>query len=354
MSDPQWLAVQRALFPQLKQTDRVLAPRADWPCFPCPVRFYDGVITIEHDTILVLHKGRLPAIDKTVLARIVAQWRCLFADEHFVVFADSPARRTLRQRLAWRSGHLRRVHRHLGSRKLKILTSTIYHLHLPKTGGTAVWDALSSVLRSRAYYGDSSTFLARPPDRGDYDLIGLHGSLSMISERLREGDLVVGLLRDPVERFRSSVVHARRPGLDLATLTAQQRAMRESSVSAFLAGDSGQAEARLQSILLGAPHDRPLGSLEEVEIVENALAAVGRHDCLFAPMTASQALVDAALARFGLHAPPLSRQNENDPSDYAQHQAELNDAAPLLAMITAGDKRLFETVSRSFAAIHAR
>ena len=337
--------MHRALCPLVRPTDRILAPRADWAPFPCAVRFYDGVITLEQDTILVLHKGKLPAIDKTVLAGVVAMWRSLFADEHFVVFAADPAPATLRQRLT--SGHLRRVHRHLGSRKLKVIGPTIYHLHLPKTGGTAVWDALSGVLPSRAYYGDSSTFLAYPPEAGEYDLVGLHGSFSMIAGRLREGDLVIGLLRDPVARFMSSVVHARRPGLDLATLTAQQRAMREGSVKDFLASEAGRAEVKLQSLLLGAAHDHPFGNTDDT-ILADAMAVVERTDCLFAPTARSQALVRAALARFGLKAPILGRQNENEPAAYARHQAELQEAAPLVAAIAAGDRRLFENVEERF------
>lgn len=351
VKDPQWLAVHRALSPVLKPTDLVLAPRADWPPFPCPVRLYDGVITLEDETVLVLHKGRLPAIEKAVLARIVAQWRCLFANEVFAVFA-APPRAGLLRRLALPSDHLRRVHRHLGSREQKILGPTIYHLHLPKTGGTAVWEALSKALRSRVYYGDVTTFMARPPAPGDYDLVGLHGSLSMIEGLLREGDLVVGLLRDPVDRFMSSVVHARRPKADATLFTRQQRAMREGTVADFLASENGRAEARLQSILLGAPHDRPAGSIAEAAILANAMAAVERPDVLFAPMAASQALVDAALARFGLKAPTLGRENENDAADYARHQAELDAAVPLLASITAGDGRLFEQVAASFRPIH--
>lgn len=351
--DPQWLAVHRALCPLVTPTDRILAPRADWAPFPCPVRFYDGVITLEQDTILVLHKGKLPAIDKAALAAVVAQWACLFADEHFVVFAADPARATLLRRLLRPSGHLRRVHRHLGSRELKVIGPTIYHLHLPKTGGTAVWDALSGVLPSRAYYGDGSTFLARPPAPGEYDLVGLHGSLSMIDARLREGDLVIGLLRDPVERFMSSVVHARRPGLDLATLTPQQRAMREGPIKDFLASDAGLAEVRLQSHLLGVAHDRPFESADDAAVLANATAAIERADCLFAPMAASQALVRDALARFGLEAPTLLRRNENDPVAYDRHRAELLDAAPLVAAMAAGDRRLFERVKERFKPVPA-
>lgn len=349
MNDPQWLAVHRALSPLLRPSDRVLAPRAAWPSFPCAVRVYDGVIALEDSTVLVLHKGRLPAIEKAVLATIVAQWHCLFANEVFVVFAAAPRAGRLR-RLALPSDHLRRVHRHLASRGQKVLARTIYHLHLPKTGGTAVWEALSKALRSRVYYGDVRTFLAHPPAPGDYDLVGLHGPLSMIEGLLREGDLVVGLLRDPVDRFMSSVVHARRPNADPTLFTPQQRAMREGGLAEFLASEDGRAEAKLQSILLGAAHDRPLGSMAEVEadILANAMAAVGRHDCLFAPMRASQALVDAALARFGLKAPMLGRPNENTPSDYTRHAVELNDTVPLLRSMTEGDRRLFETVSDAF------
>lgn len=347
MKDPLWLAVHRALVPQLRPTDRVLAPRADWPPFPCAVRPYDGVITLDDDTVLVLHKGRLPAIDKAVLAEVVAQWPCLFANAVFAVFAAPPRPGGLR-RLALPSDHLRRVHRHLGSRGEKILGPTIYHLHLPKTGGTAVWEALSKALRSRVYYGDVTTFTARPPAPGDYDLVGLHGSLSMIEGLLREGDLVVGLLRDPVDRFMSSVVHARRPRADPTLFTPQQRAMREGTIAAFLASEAGVAEARLQSLLLGAPHDVPLGSVAEADVLANAMAVVARGDCLFAPMAASQELVQAALARFGLTAPILRRENENDPADYARHQGELNEAVPVLEAITAGDRRLFELVSRTF------
>lgn len=61
MKDFLWRAVYDVLLPLLSEADVVLAPRGDWPPFPCTCTLYDDVIDLADATVLVLHKADLQA-----------------------------------------------------------------------------------------------------------------------------------------------------------------------------------------------------------------------------------------------------------------------------------------------------
>lgn len=349
LTDPTWLAVHRAIAPLLTAKDAVLAPRGAWPPFPCPVRFYDATIAIEDESVFVLHKGRMPALPKAALAAVVAGWRCLFANEVFLVFARPSGRRRWPSHV-WPSDHLRRVHQHLRSRALKTQPSTLYYVHVPKTGGTAAWEALSRLFTSKVYYTDMETLHAHPPEPGEYDLVGLHGPPALIGDQLRPGDRVIGLLRDPIERFFSTVTHCRRPQEDPLTFTPAQRAMRDRPVADVLASAFGREETRLQTVFLGLPFPPRPAMPSTDALLDNALALIDRPDTLFAPLEAAETFLRQVLAGTGRRPHRLGRPNRNAVADYEKHHQEFRAALPQLEAMSVHDRRLFEAVVARFGA----
>ena len=67
MKDRLWQAVYGVLHHLLSNADMVLAPRGDWPQFPCSSVLYDDVIDLAGCTVLVLHKGQMAGIEKADL-----------------------------------------------------------------------------------------------------------------------------------------------------------------------------------------------------------------------------------------------------------------------------------------------
>jgi hypothetical protein len=349
MLDPWWQAARNAVLRRLLPSDRLLVPRGDWGEFDCPVRYYDGVIVVDDATVLILHKGRLPGIRKQELGAILDGWQCCFANRVLAVFSRDRKRWIDARYLSLR-GHLRRVRCYIESRALKRRSSTLYYVHLPKTGGTSAWSALARVFESSVYYADVEVFSANPPARGEYDLVGLHFSPVVLEGILASGDLLAGMLREPTERFLSGVLHARRAREDVETFTASQRAMRTLGIRDFLATDFGNYEARLQLLALGAQPGIPGDSLTDQVLLARAIAFLDRGDTLFAPSEESRLFIRALAAGIGLGNVPLGRLNANDPGDYQRGTAEIHDALPAIRAKNAAERELYEFARRRFAA----
>ena len=347
MKDRVWQAVREAVFPVLTRTDVVLAPRADWADFPCPVNYYDARIELQDATVLILQKDRLPGIRKSTLAAIAADWQCIYLNPVFVVFARS-RRRYLDARQGWRSIYLGKIDRYLRSRELKERRSTIYYVHVPKTGGTSAWAALSNVFKSSVYYAHVQDLLANPPEPGEYDLVGLHCPPSALDGVLAKGDHVVGLLRHPTDRFISGLLHSRRPHEDAETFSPSQKAMRVMRLAEFVATDFGRYETRLQLITLGTDPRRPLGSYTDHEMLENALAFLERDGTIFAPSHQSGRLMERLSQRLDFRAPRLRHLNASDPADYARCRGEFQEALPLIESSNAYDRQLYDVACARF------
>ncbi len=345
MRDRLWRDVHEVVAPLTTSADRVLAPRGEWAAWPCPVRFYDALIDLEDASVVVLHKGRLPGMDPGALAGMAAGWQCVHANAVFVVFAREPRRR-LDVRLGWRRRYLQRLRWHLAAPRLRTLDRTIYYVHLPKAGGTSAWQALCRSFRSSVYYADAATFLARPPEPGAFDLIGVHFSPWFILDRVQPGDLVVGLLREPVARVLSGVVHSRRMSEDPRTLGPAMLAMRDTPLPVFLDTELGRREAQSQLIALGTPAE----TADPAALLAAALSFVERDDVLFAPTEEAERLVGRLFERLGRRPPPLPRLNSNKRADYQRYDAEFQAAMPQLSALTAADRQLYDAVRQRFEA----
>jgi len=347
MRDRYWRAVHRALLPILSPADVVLMPRGDWDAFPCAVRHYDAVIEPGEETVLVLHKGRLPGIRKSCLAAIVAEWGCVYANEVFVVFGRSRRSRLEARCGLWRK-HLRHVQAYLMSHEAKRRASTLYYVHLPKTGGTSFWACLSRAFRSRVYYGDTRTFLANPPKPGEYDLVGVHFSPTLIHGMLSRGDEIVGLVREPTARFLSGVTHCRRLTEDPATFSPSQKAMRERPLCDFLKTEFGRYEARVQLVELGRAPDPRTGGMDDQTLLANAKDLLDQDRALIAPSEASDQLAALLERRLEVRLPPLTALNANDPADYARHAAEFAQTRPAIEALNAGERLLYAAARQRF------
>ena len=352
--DRYWQAVHRALLPILSPADAVLMPRGDWDAFPCAVRHYDAVIEPGEATVLVLHKGRLPGIRKSSLAAIAAEWGCVYANEVFAVFGRS-RRSALEARCGLWRRHLRHVHAYLKAREAKRRESTLYYVHLPKTGGTSFWASLSRAFRSQVYYGDTRTFLANPPKPGEYDLVGVHFSPTLINGVLSRGDEVVGLMREPTARFLSSVAHCRRPTEDPVTFSPSQKAMREMHLSDFLKTEFARYEARAQLIELGRTPDLlaagpnlPAAGMDDQTLLANALGLLDQDRALIAPSESSDQLAALLERRLEVRLPRLRALNVNDPADYARHADEFAEARPAIEALNASEGRLYAAARMRF------
>lgn len=350
MKDRLWRDVHEVVAPLLTPADRVLAPRGEWAAWPCAVRFYDALIDVEDDTVLLLHKGRLPGMDAGALAMIVSRWQCVHANIVFVVFAREPRRR-LDVRLGWRRRYLQRVQWHLEARRLRVLDRTIYYVHVPKAGGTSAWQALCETFRSSVYYADVAAFLARPPEPGAFDLVGVHFSPRFVIDLMKPGDLIVGLLREPAARVLSGVVHSRRATEDPGTLGLSMRAMRDTPLSAFLDTPLGQREAHAQLILLGTADGTLIEASDPSAMLAAALGFIARDDVLFAPTDEAERLLGRLFDRLGRKPPLLARLNTSERADYRRYDLEFDQAMPRLLALTAADRHLFDAVRQHFDAV---
>ena len=347
MLDPAWHDAFRATQPHLRSDDIVLAPRASWPDFPCPVRLYDGPIELGDATVLLLHKGRLAGMRRDVLAGVVRGWTCLHANSVFAAYSRT-APRSLRALNLWQQMHLLPVGRYLNAPRRKRRRGTIYFLHIPKAGGTSLWTVLRRAYPSHAYYGDLASWLANPPEVGTFDLVGLHFPASVLAPLLRDEDDIVGMLRDPTERFLSGVAHARRPSEDPATFTPAMQAMRTMPLADFLATEDGRQSVRLQLVTLGADHRRPFHDYRDEAMFKAALAQIGQPRAWFAPSDQSARFVSRLSRHFGFRPRRLGQMNATPAGLYAECAAEFAQARPLIERENAVERALYQRVRERF------
>jgi hypothetical protein len=352
MKDRLWQAVYDSLRPLLRDGDVVLAPCGDWPTFPCALILYRDLIDTKDCTVLVLHKGLFTSLPKAKLRGIADQWQWIFANEVFVVFSRAEKiKRDVRRTAA--IVHCRPLMRFLHSAVLRKRRSKIIFVHVPKTGGTSMWAALTRAFPSHVYFANIQAYLSNPPALEDYDLIGLHFSPSVVLQSLSEEDWVIGMVRHPTQRFLSGVMHFRREAEDVATFTASAKAMREMRLADYLATDLGRLEARLQLITFGSANRQSLETSSEEELLYSALAFSRRENVVLAPSERSHAFTEFLARRLSFRPGALRRLNANDPATCAAHHAEFESAISLVTSINAREREFYNFICRSFNAIEA-
>lgn len=350
MKDRIWQAAYDVLRPLLNGTDVILAPRGDWPPFPCDWRLYDDAIEINNATVLVLHKGQMTSVSKPELRRISAEWQWIFANEVFIVLSRSEKiKRDVRRGAD--IVHCRPLIRFLCSASLRKRRSKIVYVHVPKTGGTSMWASLTRAFPSHVFYPSIRAYLRHPPATEDYDLIGLHFSPTVLSSSLSDDDWVIGMVRHPTQRFLSGVMHSRRENADPETFTASTKAMREMELTDYLATDFGQREARLQLITFGTDYRQSLGAPSDQEMLRAALAFARRENVILAPSERSHAFTDLLAKRLSFRPGALGRLNANQPALRAAHRGEFNRAIGLIDAVNAREREFYDFVCEYFGAL---
>jgi Sulfotransferase family len=347
MKDRYWQAVYDMLRPLLDDADVVLAPRGGWPAFSCPSVLYDDLIEIGDCTVLVLHKAKIVSMPKAELLTIADQWQWIFANEVFIVLSRSEKIRSDIRRSA-NIVHCRPLIRFLCSASLRKRRSRIIYVHVPKTGGTSMWASLTRAFPSHVYYPSIHAFLRNPPASGDYDLIGLHFSPTVLSRHLSENDRVIGMVRHPTDRFLSGVMHCRRETEDPETFTQSTRAMRDMQLADYLATDLGRFEARLQLITFGTDYRHSPAAPSDREMLYSALAFAQRENVVLAPSERSDAFGKFLAKRLSFRPGPLGRLNANRPDLRAAYWSEFRDSIEVLNSINAREREFYEFVCRLF------
>jgi hypothetical protein len=325
----------------------VVAPRGDWSAFPCAAILYDDLIELRSCTILVLHKGQFTSLPKAELQCVAENWQWIFANEVFVIFSRSQrVKKDVRRSADF--VHCKPLMRFLSSASLRKRQSKIVYVHVPKTGGTAMWASLTRAFPSHVYYPSLRAYLSHPPAPEDYDLIGLHFSPSVLLPSLRQDDWVIGMVREPTRRLLSAVVHARREAVDPETCTPSTKAMREMDLARYLATNLGRLEARLQLITFGTDYPRPIDGLSDDEMVRSARALTQQKNIMLAPSERSPAFLEFVADRLAFRPGALRRLNVNEPATFAAHLPEINEAMALINSINAPERELYDFVCQSF------
>jgi hypothetical protein len=351
MKDRLWQAVYDVVQPLLSDRDVVTAPRGDWPPFPGTTMFYDDVIELEGCTVLTLHKGLLTSLRKAELRIIAEEWQRVFANEVFLVFSrERRAGKDLRR--SANSIHWQPLTRYLSSASLRKRRSKIVYVHVPKTGGTAMWASLTKAFPSHVYYPTLRAYLSNPPAPDDYDLIGLHFSPSVLLSSLRKNDWLIGMIRDPTQRLLSAVMHSRRQTEDIETYTASAMAMRNMELAQYMATDLGRLEARLQLLMFGKDYRQSMDVVSDEEMLHSARALSRRENTILAPSESSPAFLELVADRLAFRPGTLRRLNANEPAILAGYLREISEAIDLIHSINAPERELYNVVCQTFDDLH--
>jgi hypothetical protein len=230
----------------------------------------------------------------------------------------------------------------------------IVYVHVPKTGGTSMWACLTKAFPAHAYYPNTRAYLSNPPEPDDYDLIGLHFSPTVLSRALGEEHWVIGMLRDPTQRFLSGVMHARRQTEDPETFTASARAMREMELRRYLSTPFGRFEARLQLITFGLDYRDPVDAVSDEEMLRSALTFAQRENVVLAPSERSHDFPEFLAKRLSFRPGALDRLNANQPAMRAAHFCEFNRAVGLIDAINAYERKFYDLVCHSFSELYRK
>ena len=209
-----------------------------------------------------------------------------------------------------------------------------------------MWRCLSAISRSHVYYTSMEQMLRNPPGNS-FDLVGGHFSFSTIASILEPNDWVIGLMREPTSRLRSAFLHARRPDEDVETFTPAMRTMRERRFTEFLSTLDGKIEARVQLVMLGAPHDAPLP--DDRESLEAARRVLARERTFFGPTIDPQRFLDVLTWKLGVRGHAFRHVNR---TDYGAHEADIAEFAAARDEVLAenfAERALYEDMQLLFA-----
>ena len=234
----------------------------------------DGAVQYsEKADALLLHKGRMQTVPLERL-RLAVRGEAIFANDVFVLYLDSDkASKRFRDRLA-RSvrGLTEREHRRPVPSYLREVDEGRFagaqkvFIHVPKTGGHSIFNAVAAQSIRPIYFRRGTELDLATPHLSACDLIGGHFPYHVFRSRLGPARYFA-ILRDPLERLISAAGHARRPDMDIATLSPALRLLRTIPLRHFVDREEGITELRLQHwMLTGSSH--PSSELMEQRLEE--------------------------------------------------------------------------------------
>jgi hypothetical protein len=337
-----WDTIKR----HIRAKEKLLLPEGDWPISDdLNVGFYNEEIEIGDSTLFLLHKGRMGCINKKILGHVFRRWNIILANDVFVGFTKKPINIPFVNTLIL-PRHARPVKNHLMARKKKRVSETAFFVHLPKAAGTTAWEAISKHVPSKVYYGTYPAFLANPPGRNEYDLVGGHIPLSIAAHHMGIEDQLICLVREPVSRFRSAFLHSRRPHEDPATFSPVMRAMREMPLKDFLKRPDARMEVCQQFLMLGFGFDREYDSARDDLMFQGIAEYVRNPQHVFMTAEAVETFADHAATL--LKAPPLPRKvearNVSDKQSQKSDMEEFNDCIDEIKSLNRAEAAVYNLV----------
>ena len=144
-------------------------------------------------------------------------------------------------------------------------SKTLAFLHVPKTAGTSVMEALRESLLNARYVGKRKEL----EKFEGYACIGGHFFLSDLLSIERRFDHVISVLRDPMDRFLSAAAHSRRATESIDSMGPSMRNMRTLPLKDYLDTEYAGKEIAAFSIYYGWEEGVDFKNLDAIR--DNAL-----------------------------------------------------------------------------------
>lgn len=183
---------------------------------------YNDVDSDRRYDYILLHKGMINHLPSRLVLSL-RSYGCIFTNDVFMVLtadgisAGKDLSRSLNDII---NAYWRSMEKSFGN---------IGFIHIPKTAGTSVVNALRGSFPAVKYIGKREEM----GDVSGYRSVCGHIFLSDLARLNTPFSTIFSVLRDPKERFLSAVAHCRRPGEDPSTLSPSMRAMREMSLKEY-------------------------------------------------------------------------------------------------------------------------
>ena len=218
--DIHWQEVKDLILEDAFRSQKILLPLAEWNARDRNLSFYtDGDhVSIEDYSCVVLHKAKLQSFSLGQCDELLRDWTAVFGNNVFAVFS-----RKKTVEYTFNPDHLKYIEVFVDPLKYwRENSKQACFLHIPKTAGTSVWNAMSLSIQSKAYFSSDQGLLNYEGDINSFETIGGHFGYATLREKGWNGP-VFTTIRDPISRLYSFARHAWRDRAYMATLDANFR-----------------------------------------------------------------------------------------------------------------------------------
>jgi len=275
MNDPFWEKAVEFLLTHTSKRDTVVLPdeMAGPPGTAIRYSSFNESCTFD---FFVLHKGMFEFFSLPFMEWLVGTFSAYYANEVFVIFSHKPLSMNPDAR------HVEALYVKLEEARTQTERrgERAVFLHIPKTGGTSLYNAISKYYAKKIYFQRNEHLSGFRRNLEDYDLIAGHLARTALSRRLTQTRVWFLFLRHPVRRFLSAVAHSRRPNEDPSLFGPRMRLMRTLSLADLMRSDLGCREMHAQLYMLGSEGETTGGNEDLERIYDNAIAFLNREDVL--------------------------------------------------------------------------